>query len=80
MVKEATASNSDFVYINLKKAGVNFINVVRSYEILGAKTSNPKHSFVIFGAKISFKNAQVKRSTSSFCARRSQKRKKILTT
>jgi len=37
---------------------VNFINVIREsylYEIFGAKTSNPKHSFVIFGAKILYK-------------------------
>jgi hypothetical protein len=35
-------------------AGVNFINVIRthfSYEIFGVKTSNPKASFVVFGAK-----------------------------
>jgi len=36
----------------------DFINVLRarfSYIILGAKTSNPNHSFVIFGAKILYK-------------------------
>ncbi len=38
--------------------GVNFINVLRvhfSYKIFGAKISNPKASFVVFGTKISYK-------------------------
>jgi len=36
-------------------SGVNFINVLQarfSYKIFGAKISNPKDSFVVFGAKI----------------------------
>jgi hypothetical protein len=36
---------------------VNFINIICThflYKIFGAKTSNLKHSFVIFGAKISY--------------------------
>jgi len=38
-------------------AGVNVINVLRTrfwYEIFGAKISNPKASFVVFGAKSSY--------------------------
>jgi len=37
------------------QTGVNFIYVIRVYflyKIFGAKNSNPKHSFVIFGTKI----------------------------
>ncbi len=41
--------------VNTDEPGVNFINVICArflYKIFGAKTSDPKHSFVIFGAKI----------------------------
>jgi len=43
---------------------VDFIHILRahlSYQIFGAKTSNPHYSFVIFGTKISYKNALEKR-------------------
>ncbi len=39
-------------------SGVNFINIICALfhlKFLGTKTSNPKHSFVIFGAKILYK-------------------------
>jgi len=44
--------------------GVNFINIIRTLFLpifWRQKKSNPKHSFVIFGAKILAKNARVKR-------------------
>jgi len=56
--KDLVSSVSD-----LRQPGVNFINVlcVRFlYEILLPKISNPKHSFVIFGAKITYKNCVLK--------------------
>jgi len=43
--------------------GVNFVNVLCtcfSHELFGAKTLNPKHSFVIFGANILYKKCACK--------------------
>jgi len=44
-------------------SGVNFINILREHFptiFLLQKISNPKHSFVIFGPKMSAQNASVK--------------------
>ncbi len=49
--------------LHLPILGVNFINVLRVcflYKIFGAKISNPKHSFVIFGKKISYEKRYCK--------------------
>ncbi len=46
------------VLINERLPRVNFINILRAYflyKILAPKISNPKHTFVIFGAKILYK-------------------------
>jgi hypothetical protein len=51
---------------------VNFINVLHArflYKIFGAKISNPKASFVVFGAKILFKKHVLKTLMKSTTAR-----------
>jgi len=47
----------------MEYTGVNFIDILRAIfcQYFGAKkNSNPKHSFVFFGAKILYKNVGVK--------------------
>jgi len=57
-LSESDCHSRTYPFICKCQPGVNFINVIPahfSYKIFGAKTSKTKHSFIIFGTKISCK-------------------------